>query len=1303
MAETLSFEAVLNAQQFMNGINQLKSSVSQLDLSKGMNTTGLAGSIEKDLAGGATKGVAAAEKAIAGKGAVIGAGLSTNFLSGFNPEKVGSELQGKITGSLQKVQQGYVQQTGMAGQVLSAAGPYGILAAAIIGVAVASEKAAEAQEKLYRATAKAAGTTTSDPQIQALMRSNQNARMDTGISSATFSQASTSLTQGGVSILAAAQGAAASTGIWAQKWNTDAASVGKSMTELGNKIKPETQSWKQFIDQQGTVMDTLAAKTGTSAASIMAGMQRMAPIMTRLGVPAEAVPSWEALIAVMGRAGIPAERVGKSVQAAVAGMTGKNEGDFAKLLGLDTKQFESQMQSDVIGTIQKVAEAIKNLPIKEQTELLQKLGGGKDIVSLLGDPAKADQLKTAIEGANKAANSGKTAQDAYAGSLKDAGAQMDRIKESLTVLLERLGGPLIGGFASGVKAVADFAETLVNLSDVIDQDVIKPFLKIVDTIMQNPILQKLFGTGSAGSSSPSDIIKAGINNLNPVSWIYGAGSLVNTEEARLTGKNAADLAGQGIKDSNAVKTELENQLNEGAKDGGKTAGELAAEEFAKSNEDWIKNNGRMAELGYWYNEKLGNIQKSSFDQSYGGADQNKTFGPIQAGGFDITVGASAENEGHWKYTLQTPTGPINLGYNATPSEIVSAVSNYLRRQLTPLEAAKITGNTEEIMRLNMAAEVKADLSFVFDPITAAKNMKDGLIKTVDDINSGGAISDTKAHEIQDQYKQLLTLDPSTVSGVSGNNLQALTGNLDALAKYQDQLSSLTPENSFAKFNDSFDHARLNLMNKISQTREAIKTETTQMISELGTGTEQAFETPIANAKPWVVSQIKDMASQASSAWKDGLTQKEADAILAFEPEINYMKDTFPQLFNDSGGNAMLELVAALKAHGGDVEAAMADIGKIGGQAFEKNLVGGAALAPKALVDLINDPKAMEAAVVDQKKFWQGTLIPTIKSDLEEANKALASGQFTEAQVYDNYIKPLESILQYMPGWMSRFVDYIHSGKLNIQDAATIFDEMTDTTNKLTQATKDSTVGYNQLKDTIQGCADCVSSAFGDWQESQSNLFQGSYIGEGGAPYEQWKTGWINAIADTQNSVRRMGGVSVGKDYTQEAAALNERTITVKANTTPADTAIASIQKNLDTLVKTADPVKVGANTSPFDTQVNLSKIAASQPVTIPVYYNYENSLNPANGPIYMSENPMQYYGSYAEGTDYVPKTGPYLLHQGEKVTPAGQSAGNSISIGPTIIEGNINGVDDFEERMDQRDSALMKKMNDALKSMAKAG
>ena len=64
-------------------------------------------------------------------------------------------------------------------------------------------------------------------------------------------------------------------------------------------------------------------------------------------------------------------------------------------------------------------------------------------------------------------------------------------------------------------------------------------------------------------------------------------------------------------------------------------------------------------------------------------------------------------------------------------------------------------------------------------------------------------------------------------------------------------------------------------------------------------------------------------------------------------------------------------------------------------------------------------------------------------------------------------------------------------------------------------------------------------------------------------------------------------------------------------------------------------------------------------------------------------------GSYATGTNYVPETGLYLLHQGEAVIPASQNNGSMSTGGSTIIQNysgdivlpNVTNYDEFRASM----------------------
>lgn len=61
-------------------------------------------------------------------------------------------------------------------------------------------------------------------------------------------------------------------------------------------------------------------------------------------------------------------------------------------------------------------------------------------------------------------------------------------------------------------------------------------------------------------------------------------------------------------------------------------------------------------------------------------------------------------------------------------------------------------------------------------------------------------------------------------------------------------------------------------------------------------------------------------------------------------------------------------------------------------------------------------------------------------------------------------------------------------------------------------------------------------------------------------------------------------------------------------------------------------------------------------------------------------NAAEVYGSYASGTDYVPRTGLYRLHQGEKVVPASQNVNNSRSVSVTFGDIVIQGGTEKDAR-----------------------
>jgi hypothetical protein len=173
-----------------------------------------------------------------------------------------------------------------------------------------------------------------------------------------------------------------------------------------------------------------------------------------------------------------------------------------------------------------------------------------------------------------------------------------------------------------------------------------------------------------------------------------------------------------------------------------------------------------------------------------------------------------------------------------------------------------------------------------------------------------------------------------------------------------------------------------------------------------------------------------------------------------------------------------------------------------------------------------------------------------------------------------------------------------SGQIDVDDYVYLLDEMTkkaeDATGKLadstTKATEKASVGYDNLKKTIEDCSDCAVSEFGQWQEAQGDLFQDSYIGQGGQQYVDWKTNQIAGIASTQAAMDAMGGAVLGQRYDMPSTQIK-----IDADTSPAETA----KLQLETSIKEAKPqmsLQIETTTAMGEVNKLLTYIIQANPV-----------------------------------------------------------------------------------------------------------
>ena len=385
---------------------------------------------------------------------------------------------------------------------------------------------------------------------------------------------------------------------------------------------------------------------------------------------------------------------------------------------------------------------------------------------------------------------------------------------------------------------------------------------------------------------------------------------------------------------------------------------------------------------------------------------------------------------------------------------------------------------------------------------------------------------------------------------------------------------------------------------------------------------------------------------------------------------------------------------------------------------------------KSLSDIIFDPAAMNAAAAVPEKFFMGTIVPGIQSGMEEAKAALATGQITEADVYDAFIKPLESVTEYLPGWLDNLNTLFRNGFIDFDQYSNDFDKFLGIYSKAdavlnnnVQATQAATVGYNQLQKAIEDCEACVMSDFGAWQEQQENLFNPSYIGAGGQAYLDWKNTVVSAANEAAMAVQAVGGkalgsaatpqsipVSVTLDTSKATAALSEFEGTAKKDvqkplTIDSTAATASITE-IDTAAKQSASKPVIIDSSQAMSAIAAINSAASAPVYKTVYVNevYTGSSGGSGGgggggsgslgnyqlpPIFMAR------GGYVDRPTLavVGESGPEYVIPAERMARA-VSGGGGINI--TINSPITGGGSDMEALLEQRNRELVAEITEQI-------
>jgi TP901 family phage tail tape measure protein len=541
--------------------------------------------------------------------------------------------------------------------------------------------------------------------------------------------------------------------------------------------------------------------------------------------------------------------------------------------------------------------------------------------------------------------------------------------------------------------------------------------------------------------------------------------------------------------------------------GGTLGGDAALEAAQKAGEDTAKAFTDEQEA-YMKSHSSGGYSISTMQQMQSQASDTEyipdTYGSTKIGGFDFVL--DKDN------VLRLPDGTVEpfTGTKDLNNRLYSYIEKFTGAAMTDIQKAELLGDVKKQVQLNAKLELKADFDYtgILEPLKGRME------------NEGNVIAQIGSKTAVDAYKDLLE--------------QSKAPMLENLGKVLDDIAILAKERPLAAseymlFGDDF---------------------------------KATVAAQIYDAMPVIETKMKELGDAAKTAFNGEFTQDERALLLAYEPQLQLLKQTFPEEFKTIGGDASLALIAAIKA--GDIPGALALIGKDSGAAFKTALFGElkGSLAP-TLAEIIANPD-LEKSIGSTELFLRNTFLPGLKNDMGSMNDLYNTGFGENQTVVKNYVEGLEKLLgshrDWFAGWQADLLTMYKNNTIDLEALLDIWNQMEGASTKTTEKIKDQTVGYDNLKKSIEDCADCAVSEFGQWQEAQDGLFQDSYIGQGGQAYLDWKTAQVASIAATQEAMRAAGGAVLGQDYTQSL--LLDQQIKIDADMSGAEASKAAFESTI---------------------------------------------------------------------------------------------------------------------------------------------
>lgn len=186
----------------------------------------------------------------------------------------------------------------------------------------------------------------------------------------------------------------------------------------------------------------------------------------------------------------------------------------------------------------------------------------------------------------------------------------------------------------------------------------------------------------------------------------------------------------------------------------------------------------------------------------------------------------------------------------------------------------------------------------------------------------------------------------------------------------------------------------------------------------GTEFKDKIASQVVDAEQFVEEQLEGFGETASSALSGGIIDSsEADGLLGLKPQLEYLREYFPEQFAAMGGEAALELITALEA--GDYEGAKAIIEeKLTIKPTVDLSMFGSAMADVAgsinLADILADPEEFKEKIMDVPDFVENTFQPALSDEIDFMVDQWDSGYTEAREQTEDFVDDLVDAAAKMP-------------------------------------------------------------------------------------------------------------------------------------------------------------------------------------------------------------------------------------------------------------------------------------------------